>query len=63
MLLGLTFKMPRRGVACIPILIFLSLPFDINRGEFSFITIEITLYSLLIWLYLKLCSVSVRRWA
>lgn len=63
MLLELTFKMPRKGAACIPILIYLSLPLNINRGEFCAITIEITLYSLFVWLYLKLCSVSVRRWA
>ena len=46
--------------ACIPALIFLSLAFEINRGEFASLVIELTMYSLLCWFYLSLCRVGTR---
>jgi oligosaccharide repeat unit polymerase len=47
--------------SCIPALIFLSLAFDINRGEFASFAIELIMYSLLFWFYLYLCGVGSRR--
>jgi hypothetical protein len=47
--------------SCIPALIFVSLAFDINRGEFASFAIELTMYSLLFWFYLYLCGVGSRR--
>jgi O-antigen polysaccharide polymerase Wzy len=44
--------------ACIPALVFLSLAFDINRGEFASIAISVLLYSSLIWFYLRLCGLG-----
>jgi oligosaccharide repeat unit polymerase len=44
--------------ACIPALVFLSLAFDINRGEFTALAIELAIYSLLCWFYLSLCRVG-----
>jgi oligosaccharide repeat unit polymerase len=52
---------PTRLGACIPALIFLSLAFDINRGESSSLAIEVTMYSLLCWFYFTLCRFGTRN--
>jgi len=44
------------GVYLPAVLTFLSLPLDINRGEFVSIAFEIVLYSFLVWFYLWLCA-------
>jgi hypothetical protein len=50
----------RRG-ACVPALIFISLAFEINRGESSSLAIEVTMFSLLCWFYFTLCRIGTRN--
>jgi oligosaccharide repeat unit polymerase len=50
----------RKGAFLFP-LIFLSLPWDINRGEFAAILTELVLFAALAWCYLKICSLNIRR--